>query len=68
MINNKILIVDDEPDICDLISDILITLRGIESSLFKEFVSSISITTGLSEEINSLEDLLSIFLLNDKSW
>ena len=23
MINNKILIVDDEPDICDLISDIL---------------------------------------------
>ena len=24
MINDKILIVDDEPDICDLISDILI--------------------------------------------
>ena len=23
MINNKILIVDDEPDICDLVSDIL---------------------------------------------
>ncbi len=55
MINNKILIVDDEPDICNLVSDILIESGySVNSAFSKEEAIKVMENSGISLVITDI--------------